>query len=168
MGKILGKYTYRQYLKSEEWRETKKRLSPGKMCFICGIDGRLNLHHTTYLTMGHESGDDLIWLCKPHHKKVHNLVKNSGVSLKTAHLVLLDIIGSSNNKIKRKNLRVGTKHKKKKRVLKIRKYHKNDIRSILLTKDVIRKDAKEGRAKAAILRLARLELWGINNKQKQK
>lgn len=66
---------YKEYLGSSHWRETKRYLKviKKKKCFICGTRRLLNVHHLHYRTLGYEDGDELMWLCRSHHKEVHFL-----------------------------------------------------------------------------------------------
>lgn len=65
---------YKKYLNSKEWKEKRdKRLEiDGFKCTCCGTKDRLNVHHTTYERLGHESMEDLITLCNDCHKAIHN------------------------------------------------------------------------------------------------
>jgi hypothetical protein len=64
---------YGYYLRSEEWKE--KRITIQEFCdSICmecqGRPGEI-LHHETYENIFEEPIDDLKWVCKPCHEKIH-------------------------------------------------------------------------------------------------
>lgn len=66
--------TYAEYLKSEHWRDLRKRKLASKMkyrCYGCGVNEGLELHHKTYKRMGQEWLMDVIWLCRGCHQNVH-------------------------------------------------------------------------------------------------
>jgi hypothetical protein len=75
--KILRKEVnaaYRLYLHSKHWREVKtKALESAKgYCQKCGRKSdRLNVHHKTYETIGHENPGDLLVLCPKCHAATH-------------------------------------------------------------------------------------------------
>lgn len=75
-----NKITYRQYLKSNHWKDVRKRFYKkhrGKIkCFNCGRSKViLHLHHKTYARLGKEKLTDLVLLCKSCHRQEHNLPK---------------------------------------------------------------------------------------------
>lgn len=67
--------TYREYLKSNHWKNIRRAyfLSRApKNCFICGSDKNLNLHHRTYKHLWKEMvGTHLNVLCHQCHKDIH-------------------------------------------------------------------------------------------------
>jgi len=71
----LKKYhvSHRAYILSEEWRElsllTRKR--DGYRCKQCGATSNLNVHHLHYNTLYHETLEDLVTVCQPCHKEIH-------------------------------------------------------------------------------------------------
>lgn len=64
---------YEDYLKSPHWQKTKKffKFISKKRCYVCGTKKSLVLHHKHYKTVGYEDGSELVWLCQPHHRKLH-------------------------------------------------------------------------------------------------
>jgi len=66
---------YDEYLKSEEWHETRTmvRLHDSNMCTNCQADTNLQVHHMTYVNVGQEELDDLITLCESCHKEIHSM-----------------------------------------------------------------------------------------------
>lgn len=64
---------YDDYMKSVEWEEKRQlRLRmDGFRCFKCGTAVNLQVHHITYERLGHERMGDLITLCEPCHKRLH-------------------------------------------------------------------------------------------------
>ena len=71
--------TYNEYLRSNHWQHIKYRYyfvsKLQKSCFVCGSFNERNLHHGTYKRVGNENMQDLIVLCKKHHKETHVLFK---------------------------------------------------------------------------------------------
>lgn len=66
---------YTRYLRSDEWRELKRKVlqRDGYKCRNCGSSVGLQVHHKSYDRFGGESLDDLITLCVVCHKGVeHN------------------------------------------------------------------------------------------------
>ena len=65
--------SYREYLKSDNWRERRKELmeEAGGICADCG-DKATQLHHLNYDNLGEEELDvDVIALCTVCHKERH-------------------------------------------------------------------------------------------------
>ena len=65
---------YREYLRGEDWRESRKMLmeESGWMCDVCG-DKAVQLHHLIYDNLGAEELDvDVVALCNECHKEIHN------------------------------------------------------------------------------------------------
>ena len=67
---------YLEVLKSEEWAALKKAVKEkcGYCCQRCGedswngLDYRFQLHHKHYRTLGHETEDDVLFLCPICHE----------------------------------------------------------------------------------------------------
>ena len=83
-----GEYvtTYRDYLKTDHWKNTRERYKQSKFkykCIACGTDKKLNLHHKSYKRVGNERLTDLVWLCEECHLKVHVKEKESTKNLWT-------------------------------------------------------------------------------------
>jgi len=77
---------YKEYLKSDHWREFRLRYSNSKQPQNCLVYGSINyeLHHRTYERLWHEHLTDVVPLCRAHHAKTHALVKQ-GHDLLDAH-----------------------------------------------------------------------------------
>ena len=74
--RALGYSDYTEYVASAVWGSTRMRYrKSGRSldCFLCGFDGGTLLHHKTYERVGEELLDDLVPLCAPCHKMVHDL-----------------------------------------------------------------------------------------------
>lgn len=67
---------YRNYLKSDEWRKkADSRLAfDGWKCQVCGKRAT-EVHHLTYVRLGHEELYDIVSLCKACHEKAEELSK---------------------------------------------------------------------------------------------
>ena len=68
---------YRDYLRTKHWKNIKKMYN--KMykyeCSCCGSNKTgLHLHHITYDRVGNEEIDDLVYLCKECHNKIHSII----------------------------------------------------------------------------------------------
>lgn len=66
--------TYKEYLKTNHWKNTKDRMYKSKYkyeCYCCGTKKLLQLHHKSYNRVGNEKLNDLIWLCGGCHNLVH-------------------------------------------------------------------------------------------------
>jgi hypothetical protein len=88
--------TYREYLRSEHWRNTRASYRASGLpqaCLVCGAS-KVNLHHRTYQRLGRESLTDLVPLCRPCHRSVHEyLWANPGYHEKDTHAILRDTFG---------------------------------------------------------------------------
>jgi 5-methylcytosine-specific restriction endonuclease McrA len=75
--KELGYLSYRHYLRSEHWSRVRIRQikEKGYICELCKSRNKLALHHKTYERLGAELVEDLQWLCRGCHRKVHNIKK---------------------------------------------------------------------------------------------
>ncbi len=65
--------SYKDYLKSGHWKDTKNYLQiidGGKECWVCATKDKIQTHHLHYKSLGYEDGDELIFLCAEHHLKV--------------------------------------------------------------------------------------------------
>lgn len=77
---------YLTYLQSDAWKEIRKLvLSRAKhKCQICSKTEKLEVHHNSYKNLGNEAEhlEDLLVLCREHHKIFHTVKEeNSMVSL---------------------------------------------------------------------------------------
>jgi 5-methylcytosine-specific restriction endonuclease McrA len=65
---------YRQYLRTEEWRERRMQAlqRAGFRCQTCNAGGRLEVHHRTYERRGAEEMSDLTVLCRGCHQNFHD------------------------------------------------------------------------------------------------
>lgn len=69
---------YRDYMKSAEWAEVRRRYRASKLpqhCLTCGSK-ELTLHHRTYKRLGAERLTDLVPLCWEHHQELHRKEKH--------------------------------------------------------------------------------------------
>lgn len=64
------KKTYREYLKSKEWKEKSESAKEraNYRCQICNSNSNLETHHRTYERVGSELPEDLTVLCKECHQ----------------------------------------------------------------------------------------------------
>lgn len=71
---------YKRYIHSDEWKQKEQdRMAIDEFkCVMCGRPSEktrhgLQVHHITYRNLGHEDVlTDLVTLCAPCHKKMHN------------------------------------------------------------------------------------------------
>ncbi len=71
----LAAMPYQKYLWSPEWRRTRnaKLLEVGHRCRRCRrTSDHLHVHHLTYDHLGHEWLDELVAVCEPCHRAVHD------------------------------------------------------------------------------------------------
>jgi len=78
------KALYLAYIQSQEWelkrQETFKLF--GRQCFKCKCVRSLQIHHKTYARFKHERVDtDLVPLCRPCHKGLHQFCKRYGLNV---------------------------------------------------------------------------------------
>lgn len=76
---------YEYYLKSDQWKEKKrKRIEiDGNKCALCGSGLNLQVHHRSYKNLGYENiCNDLITLCSNCHELVHSY-KNTPMEVRT-------------------------------------------------------------------------------------
>ena len=67
-----SKPNYNDYMQSPEWK--KKKESIKRVCYICGSEKNINVHHRSYSRLGHETERDLIALCQECHSDVHGFI----------------------------------------------------------------------------------------------
>lgn len=70
----MDKRNYAKYLESDAWKELRDRVlrAAGFRCRLCNRPHRtLQLHHRTYVRVGHEHDDDLTVLCPSCHEAYH-------------------------------------------------------------------------------------------------
>ncbi len=65
-------YEYKEYLKSEEWKEKRLQFleDVGHECEQCGNRKHLQVHHLNYFNLFNETKDDVEVLCEDCHKNV--------------------------------------------------------------------------------------------------
>jgi 5-methylcytosine-specific restriction endonuclease McrA len=65
---------YRNYIASIEWQAFRNLIlkERGRKCEKCGVSQvKLQVHHLTYVNLGHEKFEDVQVLCKPCHDAIH-------------------------------------------------------------------------------------------------
>ena len=71
--------TYAQYLRSDKWREIRKKIleRDGYKCKFCGSTENLRVHHKSYESIYEEEFalNDLITLCDKCHSELHEFLK---------------------------------------------------------------------------------------------
>lgn len=72
--KVRSSKEYEEYIKSNEWQETRQRIfkRDNYRCVKCGASKNLQVHHITYENMGEEKDADLVTLCEKCHNGTHN------------------------------------------------------------------------------------------------
>jgi 5-methylcytosine-specific restriction endonuclease McrA len=65
---------YKDYLGTDEWSERRKKviLRAEFRCQVCATNGRLHVHHRTYIRRGVERIEDMIALCADCHALFHS------------------------------------------------------------------------------------------------
>lgn len=74
----MTKAQYHEYLKSDHWRQLKKRKSR-KRCGICKSTENLQVHHLNYRNIYDVKNSDLLKLCDDCHSTAHVLIKSGGI-----------------------------------------------------------------------------------------
>lgn len=64
---------YQEYLTTQEWADKRSAAlrRAGYRCQACASDGKLHVHHRTYIRRGMEHAADLIALCSECHRLFH-------------------------------------------------------------------------------------------------
>jgi len=79
------KVDYEQYINSPQWRARKVDYYSRhpKRCRACDTSNGviIDLHHHTYERLGYELDEDLVPLCRYHHKQIHARHEARGGSL---------------------------------------------------------------------------------------
>jgi hypothetical protein len=92
-----GQVDYNKYMVSEAWNAKKQKYWTSKVvkqCVSCGnADEHFDLHHLTYERLGYEDHNDLVFLCRGCHVKVHQLVDYGLATIRTAPCVLREMRG---------------------------------------------------------------------------
>lgn len=93
---------YKEYLLTEHWNHTRKRFLRSKwykgVCFCCGSDKNLHVHHKTYKNIQNEPLRNLVCLCGSCHKTVHDTIKHqknhktkNDTTLQNCHIKLKEL-----------------------------------------------------------------------------
>ena len=85
--RLERRLAYRDYMASPRWFARRKRwaaelaarhtAAPG--CAVCGGAWSLSrddLHHRSYVRLGHEADEDLVALCRPCHREVDRVFES--------------------------------------------------------------------------------------------
>jgi len=74
---------HQAYLETDDWARRRQKIVIRDLgrCVGCGENGR-DVHHIHYRTLGHETGDELVLLCRECHSKEHRV---SRLSQREAH-----------------------------------------------------------------------------------
>jgi hypothetical protein len=88
--KRLGFASLDEYYASDLWKNRVQRYfsTHERKCFVSGRTDNIQLHHLTYERIGDELDEDLVPLHASAHKRVHGLIKDMGVKLNEAHLIM--------------------------------------------------------------------------------
>lgn len=73
--KVKSSKEYGEYIKSNEWQETRQRIIKRDRfrCVMCGEPKNLHVHHITYENLGEEKDADLVTLCEKCHIELHDI-----------------------------------------------------------------------------------------------
>lgn len=97
---MLGFRSYEQYLQSDHWRQFRqsyRRSNRPKRCSVCGTS-EYELHHLTYKCLGRETADDVVPLCREHHRIVHAVLRENQWPVEATFRVLRTLAGDSLSK----------------------------------------------------------------------
>ena len=83
---------YESYIQSQRWQRRKVEyfFLREKICWRCGTDQHIHLHHHTYVRLGKELSEDLVPLCHTCHRRVHDLHREMGGSLTEATIQAIE------------------------------------------------------------------------------
>ena len=64
---------YKDYIKSKAWFNRRERHFSmfGEICVVCGVTNNIDVHHISYRHLGREQDEELVSLCRDHHKAYH-------------------------------------------------------------------------------------------------
>jgi hypothetical protein len=92
---------YLEYLASDEWQAQKEFFKKDchrlrilrdiygqDRCEICHTDAPTDVHHLHYVTLGHESYENLLWICDSCHMDINHLAKEKKVSMAGATFIM--------------------------------------------------------------------------------
>jgi len=99
---------YRDYLKSNHWKEVKKDFycfKKNHRCHICFSRENLNVHHKNYKSLNQERAKDLTYLCQDCHTKLHEMI-NKGKGIRICYQLLQAL----KKKERRENIRLHKEH----------------------------------------------------------
>ena len=83
--RIKRKTKYNKYILSKKWKKKTRKIK--RVCWVCGSEKNIGIHHITYKRLYNEKQSDLVPLCWECHNEVHNIVLNEKVKLEEAHIV---------------------------------------------------------------------------------
>lgn len=86
LARKFGYQDYDHYTNSQHWKDFKqqyRRSSLPQWCLVCRKAG-YQLHHLHYDNFNAEKLEDVIPLCKVHHKEVHTWLRKNGLSAKAS------------------------------------------------------------------------------------
>ena len=81
---------YNEYLKSPQWLEKRALVlkNANGICQGCGKRRAAHAHHLTYERVGNEMLFDLVAVCKPCHRIIHQMGEANGQQIPDRRLVL--------------------------------------------------------------------------------
>lgn len=76
-------FDYFDYLRSDEWEETREQalMWACERCQVCNSPDRLHVHHRTYERVGCEDLADLTVLCAECHRTYHRKIESIKATL---------------------------------------------------------------------------------------
>jgi 5-methylcytosine-specific restriction endonuclease McrA len=77
---------YESYIRSAEWRANRLPILSRDhyKCRCCGTARNLQVHHLSYVHLGHEFPSELMTLCTYHHKQIHSFARRTHQSIQVA------------------------------------------------------------------------------------
>lgn len=74
---------YQEYLQSDWWQKNREMAlkAADYKCYVCGCPFELQVHHLSYAHIGYETLNDLVVLCKTHHKNIESVKKRNGTTI---------------------------------------------------------------------------------------
>ena len=83
--RLFGYKNYKEFLKSDRWKEIRIKIWQSdipKRCYICGATEHLQVHHLSYKRLFYGDLRDVVFLCREHHEKVHEFCGRKNLNLR--------------------------------------------------------------------------------------
>ncbi len=83
---------YKDILNSPKWKETARKAKECcPRCWVCADSQALEVHHLTYERLEEENANDLVVLCRRHHRQVHERAEEDKDAARSFAWILADM-----------------------------------------------------------------------------